>query len=195
MTNKTKNDAQKYSEPKLFTGADEFLDSVSDSIQDIPHASIEDQLGSFSKEEIAEIDRYIDSTPYRMMCRTPQQRDALRLQLLAPSISNEIINYVDKLLLEQQIRIADEKREYETWLIKQDHLADKKYKELRYRKALDAGLLDDSIRLESGREKVINVSAEKEQLQLANKKNYDLYKANRELEKEISRLKGEKDGI
>lgn len=183
---------------KLFTGADEFLDSVSDSIVDIPQASIEDQLGSFSAEEIAEIDAYINSTPYRMMCRTPQQRDALRLQLLAPSISNEIINYVDKLLLEQQIRIADEKREYELWLIKQDHLADKKFKELRYRKALDQGLLDDSIRLESGREKVINpanVSAEKEQLQLANKKNYDLYKANRELEKEIARLKGEKDGI
>lgn len=171
------------------TGADEFLDSVSDSIQDIPMASVEDQLACFSAEEIAEIDEYIDSTPYRRMCRTKAQRDTLRLQLLAPNISNDIINYVDKLLLEQQIRIQDEKREYETWLIKQDIISQNKFKELRYRKALDQGIADDIIRLEFGRERVVHdITPELTDMR---RKNIESTKRVLALEAEIKKLKGE----
>lgn len=174
---------------QIKNGADEFLDSVSDSIVDIPMVTVEDQLAQFTAEEIAAIDRYIEKTPYRMFCRTPAQRDATRLQLLAPSISNEIVTYVDKLLAEQSIRIDDEKREHEAWLIKQDIISQNKFKELRYRKALDQGIADDVIRLEFGREKVVMDIAP--ELTDMRRKNIESTKRVLALEAEIKKLKGE----
>ena len=148
-----------------------------------------------SPEDEEAIEATLSHPIFQVLPKTRSAQTSIKNHLRRAKMSAGLMDTLQLMLAEDVMAQERENRANREFDRRESIRSENKFKELRYRKALDAGLLDDSIRLESGREKVINVSAEKEQLQLANKKNYDLYKANRELEKEISRLKGEKDGI
>lgn len=160
------------------------------AIDSIQAEELESQL---SAEDNEALDAQMQHPIFSVLPKTKSTQKSIRRQLQQAKMSQGLMDTLVLMQAEDIMSQLKEQRASVEYERREQIRTENKFKELRYRKALEQGIADDAIRLEFARqEKVVHeVSAETQELFELRRERYEAQKRIKQLESKLeNQLKG-----